>query len=82
MPDSDPTDTLNPVPPAEPSNAKDAPASDPLNAAKQEAAAPNGLLEVVCARLRRKPPCDLRHRCKQRQRSPYLDGLVRDRCDP
>ena len=39
MPDSDPTDTLNPVPPAEPMNAKDAPASDPLNTAKLEAAA-------------------------------------------
>ena len=38
MSETDPTDTLNPVPPAEPA-AKNAPASDPLAAAKQEAAA-------------------------------------------
>ena len=39
MSDSDPTDTLNPVPPAEAATAKDVPTSDPLSAAKQEAAA-------------------------------------------
>ena len=39
MPDSDPTDTLNPVPPAEAAAAPNVPATDPLATAKQEAAA-------------------------------------------
>lgn len=39
MPESDSTDTLNPVPPAAETPAKEAPPADPLAAAKQEAAA-------------------------------------------
>ena len=39
MPESDPTDTFNPVPPAAETPVKAAPPADPLAAAKQEAAA-------------------------------------------
>jgi molecular chaperone GrpE len=39
MPETDPTDTLNPVPPAAEAPAKGAAPADPLAAAKQEAAA-------------------------------------------
>ena len=52
------------------------------NAAEQEPAAAERLLEEVRAGLRREPSCDLAHRGEQREPPVVgLDGLVRDRGD-
>jgi hypothetical protein len=52
---------------------------DPGHAAEQQPTAAERLLEEVRAGLRRKPACDLAHRCEQRQCAGIrLHRLVRD----
>ena len=60
----------------------DASRSDAGDAAEQQPASTERLLEEVRARLRREPSGDLRHRREQRQRAADLDRLVGDRRDP